>query len=75
MDMYVNGEYRVIDIGYIKKIKTLSVVFIVKDGEVEMKVDDITLDTVQTIYRADKEALFPLDVKNKKVILDDETTN
>ncbi|ALX47558.1 hypothetical protein [Lentibacillus amyloliquefaciens] len=70
MDMVVNGEYRVVDVGYIKEIKALSVVFIVKDGEVEMEVDDMTLDVIQTIYRADKEAFIPLDVKNKKVILD-----
>lgn len=72
MDMYVNGEYKVVDVGYVKEIKENSVVFIVNDGDVEMDVDDVTLDAIQTIYEADKEALIPLDVKTKTVILNGE---
>ncbi|ASK61352.1 hypothetical protein CFK37_03770 [Virgibacillus phasianinus] len=74
MDLYVNGEYKVVDIGYVKEIKDVSVVFIVNNGDVEIEVDDVTLDAIQTIYQADEEALISLDVKNKMVILDGEPT-
>lgn len=72
MDLYVNGEYKVVDVGYVKEIKDSSIVFIVNDGDIEMDVDDVTLDDIQTIYEADEEALIPLDVKTKTVILDGE---
>ncbi|WP_449354668.1 hypothetical protein ACUL41_17775 [Virgibacillus natechei] len=72
MDVCVNGEYKVVDVGYVKEIKDSSIVFIVDDGDVEMDVDDVTLDAIQTIYEADEEALIPLDVKTKTVILDGE---
>jgi len=74
MDLYVNGEYQSVDIGYVKEIKESSVVFIVKNGEVEMDVDLVTLDVIQTICQADKDALVPLDVETNSVILDGEPT-
>lgn len=72
MDMYVNGEYKVVDLGYVKEIKATSIVFIVGTGVVEINVDEITKDAVETIYQADDEALIPLDVEGKVVILDGE---
>lgn len=72
MDMYVNGEYKMVDLGYVKEIKENSIVFIVDTGEVEIDIDAITKDTIETIYHADDEALIPLDVKEKAVILDGE---
>lgn len=72
MDMYVNGEYKVADLGYVKEIKETSIVFIVGTGVVEINVDEITKDTVETIYQADDEALIPLDVEANVVILDGE---
>ncbi|WP_010529472.1 hypothetical protein [Lentibacillus jeotgali] len=74
MDLYVNGEYQSVDIGYVKEIKESSVVFIVKDGEVEMVIDPITLDAIQTICKADEDALIPLDLETNSVILDGEPT-
>ncbi|WP_174615278.1 hypothetical protein [Virgibacillus ihumii] len=72
MDLYVDGKYKVVDVGYVKEIKDTSVVFIVKDGDIEMDVDDVTLDAIQTIVEADEEALIPLDFETKTVILDGE---
>ena len=72
MDMYVNGEYKVVDLGYVKEIKETSIVFIVGTGVVEINVDEITKDAVETMYQADDEALIPLDVEGKVVILDGE---
>lgn len=72
MDMYVNGEYKMVDLGYVKEIKETSAVFIVDTGEVEINVDAITKDAIKTIYHADDEALIPLDVEKKVVILDGE---
>ncbi|MDY0407194.1 hypothetical protein P5G51_019325 [Virgibacillus sp. 179-BFC.A HS] len=72
MDMYVNGEYKMVDLGYVKEIKQTSVVFIVDHGEVEINVDAITKDAVVTIYQANDEALIPLDVEEKFVVLDGE---
>lgn len=72
MDMYVNGEYRMVDLGYVKDIKENSVVFIVDTGEVEIEVDSTTKDAVETIYQADDEASIPLDVEARIVILDGE---
>ena len=74
MDLYVNGEYRSVDIGYVKEIKKSSVVFIAKDGEIEMAIDPVTLDAIQTICMADEEALIPLDLETNSVILDGEPT-
>ncbi|WP_449355690.1 hypothetical protein ACUL41_08135 [Virgibacillus natechei] len=75
MELYVNGEYQSVDIGYVKEIKDSSVVvFIVKDGETEMGVDAVTLDAIQTIIQADEDALIPLDLETKTVILDGEPT-
>ncbi|QKY71357.1 hypothetical protein [Lentibacillus sp. CBA3610] len=74
MDLYVNGEYQSVDIGYVKEIKESSVVFIVKDGEVEIDVDPVTLDVIKTICMADEEALIPLDMETNSVILDGEPT-
>ncbi|HLR43489.1 MAG TPA: hypothetical protein VK067_09650 [Pseudogracilibacillus sp.] len=70
MDMYVNGEYKVVDLGYVKEIKERRIVFIVDTGVVEIDVDEITKDAVETIYQADDEALIPLDIEAKVVILD-----
>lgn len=70
--MYVNGEYKVVDLGYVKEFKETSIVFIVDTGLVEIDVDGITKDAVETIYRADDEALIPLDIEAKVVILDGE---
>ncbi|MGJ9459928.1 hypothetical protein [Oceanobacillus sp. CF4.6] len=72
MDMYVNGEYKMVDLGYVKEIKETSVTLIVDTGEVEINVDPITKDAIETIYHADDEALIPLDVEKKVVILDGE---
>jgi len=74
MDLYVNGEYQSVDIGYAKEIKESSVVFIVKDGEVEMAIDSVTLNAIQTIIQVDEDALIPLDLETKTVILDGEPT-
>jgi len=74
MDLYVNGEYQSLDIGYVKELKESSVVFIVKDGEVEIAIDPVTQDAIQTICMADEEALIPLDLDAKTVILDGEPT-
>ncbi|WP_088051884.1 hypothetical protein [Virgibacillus dakarensis] len=72
MDMYVNGKYRMVDLGYVKEIKETSVIFIVDTGEVEINVDEITKDVIETICQADGEALIPLDVKERVVVLDGE---
>lgn len=72
MDMYVNGQYNMADLGYVKEIKENSVVFIVDTGEVEIEVDAITKDAIKTVCQADDEALIPLDVKTRAVILDGE---
>jgi len=56
------------DLGYIKEIKTDSVIFIVDAGEVEIEVDAITKDTIEAIFQEDEEALIPLDVEHRKVI-------
>ncbi|OZU88637.1 hypothetical protein CIL03_10095 [Virgibacillus indicus] len=72
MDMYVDGEYKMVELGYVKEIKENSIVFIVDTGEVEINVDEITKDAIETIYQANEEALIPLDVKEKIVILDGE---
>jgi len=74
MDLYVNGSYQSVDIGYVKEIKESSVVFIIKDGEIEMAIDRVTLDALQTIIQADEDALIPLDLDTKTVILDGEPT-
>ncbi|WP_010531155.1 hypothetical protein [Lentibacillus jeotgali] len=74
MDLYVNGAYQSVDIGYVKEGKEFSVVFIVKDGEVEISIDPVTLDAIQTIIQADEDALIPLDLDTKTVILDGEPT-
>jgi len=50
------------DLGYIKEIKTDSVVFVVDGGEVEIEVDMMTKDTMVEIFQANDEALIPLDV-------------
>lgn len=72
MDMYVNGAYKMVDLGYVKEIKEASVVFIVDAGEIEVEVDAVTKDVIEMINQADEEALIPLDVKEKAVILDGE---
>lgn len=56
------------DLGYIKEIKTDSVVFIVDAGEVEIEVDAITKDTIEEIFQENNEALVPLDAERGKVI-------
>ncbi|MBU5467008.1 hypothetical protein KQI49_09255 [Virgibacillus sp. MSJ-26] len=58
------------DLGYIKEIKTDSVIFIVDAGEVEIEVDLMTKDAIEAIFQEDDEALIPLDVEREKVILD-----
>jgi len=58
------------DLGYIKEIKTDSVIFIVDAGEVEIEVDAITKDTIEEIFQANDEALIPLDAERGKVIID-----
>jgi len=75
MDLYVNGEYQSVDTGYVKEMKESSVVFIVKDGEVEMYVEPVTLDAIQTICEVEEDALIPLDLETEMVILDGEPTN
>lgn len=72
MHMRINGAYKIVDLGYVKEMKDTSIVFIVDTGEVEIEVDAITKDAIETIYMADDEALIPLDVKEKVVILDGE---
>ncbi|AIF42094.1 hypothetical protein [Virgibacillus sp. SK37] len=72
MDMYVNGAYKIVDLGYVKEIKEASVVFIVDAGEIEVEVDAVTKDAIEMINQADEEALIPLDVKEKAVILEGE---
>lgn len=71
-DMYVNGAYKMVDLGYVKEIKEASVVFIVDAGEIEVEVGAVTKDVIEMINQADEEALIPLDVKEKAVILDGE---
>jgi len=56
------------DLGYIKEIKTDSVIFIVDAGEVEIEVDAITKDTIEEIFQANDEALIPLDAESGIVI-------
>jgi len=56
------------DLGYIKEIKTDSVVFNVDAGEVEIEVDTMTKDEVEKIFQEDDEALVPLDAERGKVI-------
>jgi len=56
------------DLGYIKEIKTDSVIFIVDAGEVEIEVDAITKDAIEEIFQANDEALIPLDADHRKVI-------
>ena len=58
------------DLGYIKEIKTDSVIFIVDAGEVEIEVDAITKETIEEIFQANDEALIPLDAECRKVIID-----
>ena len=58
------------DLGYIKEIKTDSVVFIIDVGEIEIEVDTMTKDTIEEIFQANDEALIPLDVESGKVTLD-----
>jgi len=58
------------ELGYIKEIKTDSVVFIVDAGEVEVEVDPMTKDAMETIFQENDEALVPLDVEHRKVNLD-----
>jgi len=72
MDMYVNGAYRMVDLGYVKEIKEASVVFIIDAGEIEVEVDAVTKDAIEMINQADEEALIPLDIKEKAVILEGE---
>lgn len=72
MDVYVDGEYSMIDLGYVKEIKETSVAFIVDIGEVEIEVDLITQDAIEMIHQANDEALIPLDVEERVVILDGE---
>ena len=71
-DMYVNGAYKMVDLSYVKEIKEASVVFIVDAGEIEVEVGAVTKDVIEMINQADEEALIPLDVKEKAVILDGE---
>ncbi|MBT2218470.1 hypothetical protein KK120_21990 [Virgibacillus dakarensis] len=71
-DMYVNGAYKIVDLGYVKEIKEASVVFIVDAGEIEVEVDAVTKDAIEMINQADEEALIPLDIKEKAVILEGE---
>ncbi|WP_077706707.1 hypothetical protein [Virgibacillus dokdonensis] len=70
MDMYVNGANKMVDLGYVKEIKEASVVFIVDAGEIGVEVDAVTKDVLAMINQADEEALIPLDIKEKAVILD-----
>ncbi|UOQ84017.1 hypothetical protein [Gracilibacillus salinarum] len=70
--MYVNGAYKMVDLGYVKEIKEASVVFIVDVGEIEVEVDAVTKDAIEMINQADEEALIPLDIKEKAVILEGE---
>ncbi|GGJ75457.1 hypothetical protein [Virgibacillus salexigens] len=70
--MYVNGAYKMVDLGYVKEIKEASVVFIVDAGEIEVEVDAVTKDAIEMINQADEEALIPLDIKEKAVILEGE---
>lgn len=71
-DMYVNGAYKMVDLGYVKEIKEARVVFIIDAGEIEVEVDAVTKDVIEVINQTDDEALIPLDVKEKAVILDGE---
>jgi len=71
-DMYVNGAYKMVDLSYVKEIKEASVVFIVDAGEIEVEVDAVTKDAIEMINQADEEALIPLDIKEKAVILEGE---
>ncbi|WP_245837369.1 MULTISPECIES: hypothetical protein [Virgibacillus] len=70
--MYVNGAYKLVDLGYVKEIKEASVVFIVDAGEIEIEVDAVTKGAIEMINQADEEALIPLDIKEKAVILEGE---
>lgn len=72
MDMYVNGAYKMVDLGYVKEIKEATIVFIVDAGEIEVEVDAVTKDVIEVINQTDEEALIPLDVKEEAVILDGE---
>jgi len=71
-DMYVNGAYKMVDLGYVKEIKKATIVFIVDAGEIEVEVDAVTKDVIEVINQTDEEALIPLDVKEEAVILDGE---
>ena len=70
MDMYVNGAYKMVDLGYVKEIKETTIVFIGDAGEIEVEVDAVTKDVIEVINQTDEEALIPLDVKEEAVILD-----
>jgi len=58
------------DLGYIKEIKTDSVVFIVDVGEVEIEVDVMTKEAIEAIFQEDEEALVPLSADNEKMVLE-----
>src|SRR5699024_6837346 len=55
------------DLGYIKEIKTDSVIFIVDAGEVEIEVDAITKDALEVIFRKDDEALIQMNAESGKM--------
>ena len=54
------------ELGYIKEIKTDSVIFIVDTGDIEIEVDMMTKDAIEEIFQANDEALIPFGCRTWK---------
>lgn len=72
MEVLVNGKFLLADVGLVKGFKENTVIFAVKDEEIEMSVDETTKMVLQEIIVDDDETLFPLDLARKIVLLDAE---
>lgn len=72
MDLLVNDEYQLAEIGLVKEVVGSTVVFSVNGKEVHIEVNKETLENVQEIIKVSDEALFPIDLQTKTILLDGE---
>lgn len=69
MEVIVNGEFVLAEMGLVRKITENSIIFSVKNEEVEIPVTEETRIAIQEIILDDENALFPIDLYKSEILL------
>jgi len=74
MEVLVNGDYQLVELGLAKEIQDSKVTFVYDNKEVDILVDEETLDYIKDINNSSELALFPIDPVAKTVLLNNITS-